>query len=337
MLLLCALVAGSGSVWADSDIESNFTNKDAAVGTDELQWTATNTNSFETSGNARGVQSSKNTTPMVFTSNAVQTVALGTIKKVVVTASANADRPISITVGGRTFGTAQTVLNGTSNANTDYTFSGSGFGQIVVSIAEASKSSSCWIKKIVVTYDNSQVAIAPTTSYSTLTCGLALNFTGIDGLKAYIATEISGGSVQMTQVNKVPAGTGLVLHKTSGTTFNVPVFDGTGADEVTSNKMAGSATATTAIAANGGYILKDGVFQPATAGTLAAGKAYLNIEVTSAHPLEMSFDNGDVTSIERLDAATPHVDGQYYNLAGQRVAQPTKGLYIVNGKKVIVK
>lgn len=30
-------------------------------------------------------------------------------------------------------------------------------------------------------------------------------------------------------------------------------------------------------------------------------------------------------------------NGEYYNLAGQRVAQPTKGLYIVNGKKVIVK
>ena len=30
-------------------------------------------------------------------------------------------------------------------------------------------------------------------------------------------------------------------------------------------------------------------------------------------------------------------DGIYYNLAGQRVAQPTKGLYIVNGKKVVIK
>ena len=30
-------------------------------------------------------------------------------------------------------------------------------------------------------------------------------------------------------------------------------------------------------------------------------------------------------------------DKVVYNLAGQRVAQPTKGLYIVNGKKVIIK
>ena len=31
------------------------------------------------------------------------------------------------------------------------------------------------------------------------------------------------------------------------------------------------------------------------------------------------------------------VRGEYYNLAGQRVAQPTKGLYIINGRKVVIK
>jgi hypothetical protein len=44
----------------------------------------------------------------------------------------------------------------------------------------------------------------------------------------------------------------------------------------------------------------------------------------------------DVTAIETIK--TQNVEnGQYFNLAGQRVAQPTKGLYIVNGKKVIIK
>ena len=99
--------------------------------------------------------------------------------------------------------------------------------------------------------------------------------------------------------------------------------------------MAGSATATTEIAENGGYILKDGVFQPATAGTLAAGKAYLAIAVSGARALEMSFED-DVTAIEAVKAQNVE-NVQYFNLAGQRVAQPTKGLYIVNGKKVIIK
>ena len=179
------------------------------------------------------------------------------------------------------------------------------------------------------------IPLTPAKTYTTLTSKYALDFTSVSSdLKAFIATEISGDKVQMVQVNKVPAGTGLVLKATTpGDAVNVPVFDGTGADDVAANKMAGSATETTAIAANGGYILSNGVFQPASAGTLAAGKAYLNIAVSSARSLEMSFD--DVTAIETVKAEK--ANNEYFNLAGQRVAQPTKGLYIVNGKKVIIK
>ena len=182
------------------------------------------------------------------------------------------------------------------------------------------------------------VAITPAKEYTTLTSAKALDFTGLTGLEAYIATEVSGGSVLMTQVNKVPANTGLVLKATTpGSAVNVPVFDGTGADNVSANKMAGSATETTAIAANGGYILKDGVFQPALAGTLPAGKAYLNIAVPAGAPiLNLGFD--DATGIESIAKSQElTANGQYYNLAGQRVAQHTKALYIVNGKKYILK
>ena len=181
------------------------------------------------------------------------------------------------------------------------------------------------------------VTLSPAKTYTTLTSAKNLDFTSVSSdLKAYIATEVSGGAVQMTQVNKVPAGTGLVIKKTgSAASYDVPVFDGTGADDVSGNKMAGSATATTAIAENGGYILKDGVFQPANAGTLAAGKAYLAIAVSSAHELIMDFDESDVTAISEV-TTTNHTN-EFYDLQGRKVAQPTKGLYIVNGKKVIIK
>ena len=180
-------------------------------------------------------------------------------------------------------------------------------------------------------------AFTPGKEYTTLTSAENLDFTNVTGLEAYIATEVSGGSVLMTQVNKVPANTGLVLKATTpGSAVYVPVFDGTGADNVSANKMAGSATETTAIAANGGYILKDGVFQPALAGTLPAGKAYLNIAVPAGAPiLNLGFD--DATGINAVNGEGFTVNGEFYNLNGQRVAQPTKGLYIVNGKKYIVK
>ena len=193
-----------------------------------------------------------------------------------------------------------------------------------------------YIKTITITYTTANQTFTPAKTYTTLTSAYALDFTSVSSdLKAYIATEIADSKVQMMQVNKVPANTGLVLKATTpGSAVNVPVFDGKNADNVTGNKMAGSASATTAIAENGGYILKDGVFQPASAGTLAAGKAYLAIAVSAARTLEMTFDD-EVTAIETVK--TQKADGQYFNLAGQRVATPTKGLYIVNGRKVVIK
>ena len=43
------------------------------------------------------------------------------------------------------------------------------------------------------------------------------------------------------------------------------------------------------------------------------------------------------TAIEQVAAKQMAVKNEFFNLAGQRVAQPTKGLYIVNGKKVVIK
>jgi len=181
------------------------------------------------------------------------------------------------------------------------------------------------------------IPITPAKEYTTLTSAYNLDFTSVSSdLKAYIATEVSGGSVKMTQVDKVPAGTGLVLKATTpGSAVNVPVFDGTSPDNVSANKMVGSATATTAIAANAGYILSDGAFHPANAGTLPAGKAYLDIAV-SAPVLNLSFDD-DVTGIADVRSKMEDVRGNFFDLQGRKVAQPTKGLYIVNGKKYVVK
>ena len=192
-------------------------------------------------------------------------------------------------------------------------------------------------KTFTVTYATAQ-SITPAKEYTTLTSANNLDFTNVSGLKAYIATSVSGGAVQMTQVNKVPANTGLVLKATTpGSAVNVPVFDGTGADDVSGNNMAGSATETTAVAANAGYILSSGIFQPSSGGTLPAGKAYLAIAVSSARTLEMSFDESDVTAISEVTNTNRTNNTNVYDLQGRKVAQPTKGLYIVNGKKVIIK
>ena len=78
------------------------------------------------------------------------------------------------------------------------------------------------------------------------------------------------------------------------------------------------------------------MFQPSSGGDLPAGKAYLNIAVSSAPVLNLNFGD-DTTGIDMVKGEGFKVNGEFYNLNGQRVTQPTKGLYIVNGKKVVIK
>ena len=50
--------------------------------------------------------------------------------------------------------------------------------------------------------------------------------------------------------------------------------------------------------------------------------------------IDAVIDN-TVTGIQTV--TTTKENGAYYDLQGRRVAQPTKGLYILNGKKVMIK
>lgn len=165
----------------------------------------------------------------------------------------------------------------------------------------------------------------------------ALDFSGVTGLKAYVVTAVTSTSVTLTQVDKVPGGTGVILQGTAGETYSIPVA-ATIPDAPATNKMVGTLNDTN-VSANSAYALKDGKFHPVNAGTIAAGKAYLPasaVPAASAPELAIVFD-GQTTGIQGVEAQKQVENGVFYNLAGQRVAQPTKGLYIVNGKKVVVK
>jgi hypothetical protein len=69
---------------------------------------------------------------------------------------------------------------------------------------------------------------------------------------------------------------------------------------------------------------------------IPAGKAYLYIDTPPAAREFIGFGD-DVTGVNVVKGQKKEGRSEYFNLAGQRVAQPTKGLYIVNGKKVILK
>ena len=54
-------------------------------------------------------------------------------------------------------------------------------------------------------------------------------------------------------------------------------------------------------------------------------------------PRWLGSGSGAITGIEAVKEAKTAEDGAWYTIQGQRVAQPTKGLYIHNGKKVVIK
>ena len=76
------------------------------------------------------------------------------------------------------------------------------------------------------------------------------------------------------------------------------------------------------------------------AGTLAAGKCWIQLEKSPANARSLSivFEEGTTTGINAVNTAAGTEDAAVYDLQGRRVMEPTKkGLYIVNGKKVVMK
>jgi hypothetical protein len=150
----------------------------------------------------------------------------------------------------------------------------------------------------------------------------------------------------------VPANTGVVLRGTAGKTYTLT---GTNRDAatITDNALVAVTEATHVNQIDGQYtnfMMSGGMFVKIEASSdanvkMPANRAYLQI-LTSALPSDsddpslarsivLNWDD-DATGIQAVRDSRPAVDG-YYNLAGQRVAHPTKGLYIVGGRKVVIK
>ena len=178
--------------------------------------------------------------------------------------------------------------------------------------------------------------ITPATEYSTYVTTQALDFSSVSGLEAYVATSANTSSVTIEKVTAVPANTPLILKGTAGTGYSVPVAASASAP-ATNKLIAGDGTTTIGGDSNFDYILKDGKFWRANAGTVAVGKAYLHLDAAPSDARSLDIDFGGTTGISKMEDVRSKKDDVYYDLQGRRVLYPTKGLYIVNGKKVIVK
>ena len=162
------------------------------------------------------------------------------------------------------------------------------------------------------------------------------------GLKAYIA-YVNGDKVKLEEVSKATANTAVILYAdvNEATSYTINTTDDSADTPSHTNELKisdGTVTgdgSTIYVLANGSNNV--GFYRVKSGSPITAGKAYLEVSSGTA-PQFIGF-GGDTTGInEELRVKSEEfATAQYYDLQGRHVAQPTKGLYIVNGKKVIIK
>lgn len=158
------------------------------------------------------------------------------------------------------------------------------------------------------------------------------------GVKAYYVSA-KGTEATMTAIDAqaIPANQGVILTSETGDAATMVPAAGETAATIAGNQLGHSAGAAKSLTAGKGYILgnsTEGIaFYPCKDGSLPINKAYLLGNGESA--IVMNFGNA-VTGINTI-AAPANSKAPIFDLSGRRVVKATKGLYIQNGKKVIVK
>ena len=199
------------------------------------------------------------------------------------------------------------------------------------------------------TYADSYDAVSVTIGadeVATFSCSKNLDFTDT-GIKAYYASAVAVGQVTMKETATTWNYCGYILKGSAGT-YTVKVVDDEHASYPSATYLKGQVSAGTVAASTTGkyhYIFAKnsssqiGFFKLKADHDLGANKAYLetddDIAPTSGARVEMLFD-GETTGISQIDNGQWTTDN-YYDLQGRKVAQPTHGLYVVNGKKVVIK
>ena len=165
----------------------------------------------------------------------------------------------------------------------------------------------------------------------------------MDGQNAYLK-EIKKGII--------PANTGVIIFANPGT-YKIYPSDVPATETVNSllhGVVVNTPVSTIREMEDGAYIyiLSRGIeeytgFKPVGSSmkTLYAYKAYLPlVQVQEAKIINICFGGEVVTGIDDIKAAADkdnNSDGVIYDLSGRVVTNPQKGIYIVNGKKILIK
>ena len=172
--------------------------------------------------------------------------------------------------------------------------------------------------------------------YSTYCSENRLDISKTTGVTAYIVNNVTETTVELQEVSVIPAETGFILKGTGNALYDLYKTEGV-ADDVSENQLHGTLTELSAPANTFALSTKNGVtgFYPVSTGLMIpAHKAYLTATGSMARSLSI---DGEVTGILNVDSYVNAIPAEYYSIHGIKVVRPTKGIYISNGKKVVIK
>ena len=148
---------------------------------------------------------------------------------------------------------------------------------------------------------------------------------------------------------KIAAGTGIMVKGTPNAAFTIGVTSDAATLE-DDNQLVGLPNGGTVAAGEYNFVFAWETGDVSTAGfyyvdsaapTLPAGKAYLNSEGVNGAKLSIVIDDTpsqeETDGIKSVQGSGFTVNGEAYNLSGQRVGKDYKGIVIVNGKKLLRK
>lgn len=392
MLLLCALMAGSGSVWAETgtvtitsgDLEGSsgyptsdqtFTVSNIGFGYNTSVYKPTVNNTPSGWGGGQVIQFKKsdgclyNTQAIGKITNIRVYRATGTTNFTVYggdTQNPTSEGIASNAKSGVTSDTEtidytayaskskKTSESTTSITYFDFDFSGSKPNYFTI---KNTSSSALYLYKIVITYEKTEITLASACTdgekyYGTYSSGMAFV---VPADLTVSEIKVADGKLALTNYatdDVVPANTGVMISSaTDGAHYVMLTSDGTsklgtnnmlkasgdaGIDDTAMTAASDSDTKFYRLTMHNGTQI--GFWWGAAEGAafaLGANKAYLAVPA-AAQVSGFSFDEDMTTGISSNLRETA-ADGRYYTMQGVEVAQPTKGLYIVNGKKVILK
>ena len=163
-----------------------------------------------------------------------------------------------------------------------------------------------------------------------------------DGMVAYIITGINGNSVTTQRVSYIPKGVAVLVEKGQSSESANDIIPYPSALPL---KGTLEPVDVTSITDGTVYVLYNGEFVKSTSGTIPAHRCYLLVATNVASGTRsFGIDHGDgTTSLREVKSGEVKgekwADGAWHDLQGRRLpAKPTNpGLYLHNGKKVVIK